>query len=136
MFVFGVMCRAFGRGGPEDELRTGQLYALHSKAGKGESSIQKSPVVTVRQEALLSNASLEHENRAQMEVMAWVEEGIMPRVQLIMPPVVGHNIVPWKQADKGNTVAPAEPETFVAKDMTRRDTSKFPPADTAKNHAV
>ncbi|MCU0286388.1 MAG: hypothetical protein MUF15_08305 [Acidobacteria bacterium] len=40
---------------------------LHSKAGIGESSPQKSPVVTVHPEALISGASLEHENRAQVE---------------------------------------------------------------------
>jgi len=54
--------------------------------------------------------------------MAWVEEGVMLSVQLIMPPAVGHNIVPGKQANKGNTVAPAEPVEFVAKDVTKRNT--------------
>jgi len=76
----------------------------------------------VSQEALIPGASLEHENRAQVEVMAWVEEVVMPSVQLIMPPAVGHNIVPGKQANKGNTVAPAEPVEFVAKDVTKRNT--------------
>ncbi|MCX6580826.1 MAG: hypothetical protein NT166_11670 [Candidatus Aminicenantes bacterium] len=54
--------------------------------------------------------------------MAWVEEGVMPSVQLIRPPAVGHNIVPGKQANKGNTVAAAEPVEFVAKDVTKRNT--------------
>jgi len=54
--------------------------------------------------------------------MAWVEEGVMPSVQLIMPPAVGHNIVPGKQVTKWNTVAPAEPVEFVVKGVTRRNT--------------
>jgi hypothetical protein len=57
-----------------------------------------------------------------VEGMAWVEEGVMPRVQFIMPPAVGHNIVPGKQANKWNTVAPAEPVEFAAKEVTRRNT--------------
>jgi hypothetical protein len=39
-----------------------------------------------------------------------------------MPLAVGHNIVPLKQANKGNTVAPAEPVEFAAKDVTKRNT--------------
>ena len=40
---------------------------LHSKAGIGESSLQKPPVVTVHPVALISGASIEHESRAQVE---------------------------------------------------------------------
>jgi len=93
----------------------------------------------VRQEALISDASLEYENGAQVEVMTWVEEGVMPSVQLIMPPEVGHNIVPGKQANKGNTVAPAEPVEFVAKDVTKRNTlenSAGATQDTAPGYCV
>jgi hypothetical protein len=54
--------------------------------------------------------------------MAWVEEGVRPSVQLIMPPAGGHSIVPGKQADKGNTIAPAEPVEFVVEDVTKRNT--------------
>jgi hypothetical protein len=113
------MCEIFMRENRESASRDG---TLHSKAGIGESSLQKSPVVTVHLKALISGASREHESRAQVEVMAWVEECVRPNVQLIMPPAVGHNIVPGKQANKGNTVAPAEPVEFVAKDVTKRNT--------------
>lgn len=46
----------------------------------------------------------------------------MPSLQLIMPPADGHNMVPGKQASKGNTVAPAELVEFAAKEVTRRNT--------------
>ena len=76
---------------------------LHSKAGIGESSPQKTPGASGS-----ANIRRKLRTRKQSASGGWVEEGVMPSVQLIMPPEVGHNIVPGKQANKGNTVAPAE----------------------------
>jgi len=77
---------------------------LHSKAGIGESSLQKPPgasgCATTRRKL---------RTRKQSASGGRVEEGVRLSVQLTMPPAVGHNIVPGKQANKGNTVAPAEP---------------------------
>jgi hypothetical protein len=77
---------------------------LHSKAGIGESSLQKSPGALGS-----AHTRCKLRTRKQSANGGWVEEGAMPSIQLIMPPAVGHNIVPEKQANKGNTVAPAEP---------------------------
>ena len=64
-------------------------------AGMGESSRQKTPgaseAATLRRE---------HKTRKQGLNVGWVGEGGMPYVRFIMPPEVGHNIVPKKRANK------------------------------------